>query len=120
MNPKPPSDDELDRLLARQLKRTSPEFEQRWRELRATFAQPAPARSLRLPAWLMWPGLATATLATLAVVFVFRSSRPAPPAPNVAAFEELLALDAALAPATALFDAENRDAVLHLAVQPRL
>lgn len=113
-----PSDADLDRLLASHPRRTSPEFELRWRELRASWAakpatSPGPWRS-----WWVWPGLATAAAA--AALFV--ALRPPPPAPafNAVAFEELIALDATLARATPLLDAENRDALLHLPAQPRL
>lgn len=114
----PPSDSELDRLLAGQPRRTSREFEQRWRELRAGFSRRPPTVLERWRSWWMWPGLATAALAAALVV----GSRVRTPAPgtNVVAFEELIALDNALARATPLLDAENRDALLNLPAQPRL
>ena len=115
-----PSDDELNRLLASRLKRTSPEFEQRWRELRASFTRPAPRRWLPWTRVLGWPGLATAALAALTVVVVLRSPRPGPANPGPADFEELFALDAALAPALPLLEAENREAVLHLSPSTNL
>lgn len=114
MNPNPPpSDADLDRLLASRLRRTSPEFELRWRELRHGFvAPPAPKPSWRA-AWAFWPGLVTAAVAVFVGVLMVRQSPTQPPR-EFAAFEELLALDAALAPATPLLDAENLDALLHL------
>lgn len=116
---RPPSDDELDRLLASQPRRTSPEFEMRWRELRATFGQRRiPARSL-WQRWWMWPGLVTAALAAIALVLTLRLGQPAPRA-DILKFEELIALDATLSRATPLLDAENRDALLHLPAEPRL
>lgn len=114
---RPPSDADLDRLLGSKLRRTSPEFEQRWRELRGELAGPRPRTSwLR---WLLWPGLPTLAAASLAVVLVLRQNPSAPAAPGPVTFEELIALDAALQPARSLLVAENRDALLHLPAQPR-
>lgn len=113
-----PSDVDLDRLLASHPRRTSPEFELRWRELRAAWsAKPATTRSAWRPGWL-WPGLAAA----VAAAALFVTLRPRPPAASfdVVAFEELIALDAVLARATPLLEAENRDALLHLPARPRL
>ena len=118
-NPRPPTDPELDRLLGSRLRRTRPEFEQRWRQLRAELVGVRPAAAPRWPRWLLWPGLTTAALAALALLFVLR--RAPAPAPSVqpVSFEELIALDAALQPASALLEAENREALLHLPAQPR-
>lgn len=116
MNPSPtPSDEDLDRLLASQLKHTSPEFEQRWRELRAGLVA-QPRASLRLPSlrWLRWPGFATAAVVVLAVVLVLRYSPRPSTGPAPALHAELFSLDAALAPAAPLLDHEIRDAVIHL------
>lgn len=115
-NPRqPPSDAEIDGLLGSQLKRTSPEFEQRWRELRGEFV--ATTRASRLPlrrSWLLWPGIVTAAFASALVVFVLRDA-PLPPAPTqLVSFEELIALDSALASATPLLAAENREVLLYL------
>jgi hypothetical protein len=115
----PPSDSELDRLLASQPRRTSREFEQRWREVRAGLGQrPKPLREW-WHRWWMLPGVATAALAAAALVVVPQLRTPAP-AVDLVAFEELIALDAALARATPLLDPENRDALLFLPLQPRL
>jgi hypothetical protein len=116
---RPPSDADLDRLLASQLRRTSPEFEQRWRTLRGKLAGPRPRALTAWLRWLLWPGLPTLAAASLAVVLVLRQSPPAPAAPGPVTFEELIALDAALQPARSLLVAENRDALLHLPAQPR-
>lgn len=115
MNSNPsPSDDELDQLLASKLQRTSPEFEQRWRELRGSLTESRTTRRAARGRWWLWPGLATAAVAGLAVLFVVGTpSTPAPPTDGVN-FEELIALDAALAPATVLLEPETRDALLHL------
>ncbi|MEX2045500.1 MAG: hypothetical protein WD941_09120, partial [Opitutus sp.] len=55
----PPSDAEIDRLLASRLKHTSPEFEMRWRELRGELAGRRPSRRGQWwSSWLLWPGVA--------------------------------------------------------------
>ena len=118
-SPRPPSDPEIDRLLGSKLRRTSPEFELRWRELRAKLAGTrSPARAGR-PWWLLWPGLATAALAALVVAIMVRRATPPMPDGQRITFEELIALDAALQSASPLLDGENRDALLHLPAQPR-
>jgi hypothetical protein len=116
----PPSDEDLDRLLASKLKHTSPEFELRWRELRRRFAHQPARRRFHVYRWLLWPGLATAGLTAAALVFVVRGYRRLPTVPDPAPFAELFALDAVLAPGTALLDGETRDAVLHLPAQTEL
>jgi hypothetical protein len=110
----PLSDAELDRLLASRLRRTSPEFELRWRALRSELTSAGVRRPTWASRWLLWPGLATAALAAVMAVFALRSPPPPLGSPAVSLFEELIALDAALAPAAPLLDAENRDAVLYL------
>lgn len=116
---RPPSDTDLDRLLGSKLRRTSPEFEQRWRELRGELAGARPRPRTSWLRWLLWPGLPTLAAASLAVVLVLRQQPPTPAAPGPVTFEELIALDAALQPARSLLVAENRDALLHLPAQPR-
>lgn len=117
-SPRPPSDAELDRLLAARLRRTSPEFELRWRELRAGFGA-RPARRPLFAGWWLWSGLASAGAAALAAFLVVRTP-PAPAPARTAAFEELVALDAVLAPAAVLLEPETRDAVLHLPASSNL
>jgi hypothetical protein len=117
MNPDsnlPPSDSEIDRLLAGRLKRTSPELELRWRELRGKLAGRHPTRRSKWSHWLLWPGLAAG--AFVAVALVFTVSNPPQPDPryDLVAFEELIALDTLLAPAMVMLESENRDALLHL------
>lgn len=107
----PPADDELDTLLARRYRDTSPEFEARWVALKRDLRQapaPRPFPGWRLAGWL---GAAAAVAA-----FVFLFTRPAvPSAPELTPqMRELLALDAALARAQPLLDEETRTALLHL------
>lgn len=116
---RPPSDADLDRLLGSKLRRTSPAFEQRWRELRGELAGTRPRPRTSWLRWLLWPGLPTLAAASLAVVLVLRQQPPTTVAPGPVTFEELIALDAALQPARSLLVAENRDALLHLPAQPR-
>lgn len=107
----PPSDAELDALLARRYRDTSPEFEARWVSLKRDLRQAPAAR--RLPVWRLagWLGAAAAA----AVVGLFLSRPAVPPAPELTPqVRELLALDAALARAQPLLDAETRTALLHL------
>ena len=107
----PPSDDELDALLARRYRDTSPEFEARWVSLKRDLRLAPVAR--RFPGWRLagWFGAAAAA-AALGLFF----TRPAvPPAPELTPqVRGLLALDAALARAQPLLDAETRTALLHL------
>lgn len=117
--PRPPSDPELDRLLGSKLRRTSPEFELRWRKLRAELGGGRSRARVEWTRWWLWPGLTTITLAALAVVFVLRRAPAPAPEARPVSFEELIALDAALQPASSLLVAENRDALLHLPAQPR-
>jgi len=111
----PPSDAEIDRLLGSQLKRTSLEFEQRWRELRGQFVATSPRRS-----WLLWPGIVATAVAAALMVFVLRDD-PLPPHPTqLVTFEELIALDAALASASPLLAAENREVLLYIPMPANL
>lgn len=113
MTPPPslrPSDDELDALLARRYRDTSPGFEARWVALKRELRR-APVRP-RFAGWRLtgWLGVAAAAACGLFL------ARPAPPpvlepAPPV---REMLALDAALARAQPLLDEETRTALLYL------
>ena len=115
--PRPPSDSELDRLLGSRLRRTSPDFEQRWRELRPELAGTRPPVRARWPRWFLWPGLTTLIVASFAVLLVVRNAPVPSSDPGLVTFEDLLSLDAALQPARFLLVEENRDALLHLPAQ---
>ncbi|MDO8542116.1 MAG: hypothetical protein Q7S40_16890 [Opitutaceae bacterium] len=110
-DPRAPSDSEINELLAGRLRRTSPDFELRWRELRAELAGTKPRRA-PWAKWLVWPGLATVGLAVVVVALWIKS--PVPPAAGSVTFEELIALNDALQPASALLDPETREALLNL------
>lgn len=109
----PPSGDDLDRLLARRYRDTSPEFEARWVALRRDLRQAPRSPPRWFPAWRLagWLG------AACAAAFVLLFTRPAgSSAPALTpAVRELLTLDAALARARPLLDEETRAALLHLA-----
>lgn len=117
-----PRDDEIDALLARRYRDTTPEFEGRWVELKRQLRQAPPRR--RLWTWPVWSNGAALAGAAAAVVFalaLWKSEAP-PVADSMAvspALAELFAMDAVLGRATALLDAENREALLHLPVDPQ-
>jgi hypothetical protein len=121
MNPNPrpaPSDDDLDRLLARRYHDTSPEFEARWVALKRELRQAPPPRARLLPAWRLtgWFGAMGALGAAAAIAFVMYTARPTDSSspeltPQV---RELLALDDSLGRALPLLDEETRTALLHL------
>ena len=119
-HPHPPSDDDIDRLLASQLKDTTPEFERRWVDLKRQLRTAPPRRSL-VPAWAAWLGLFSAGVTLVAIFTVLRPGRPEAPAvasvpsPMLA---ELFVMDEVLARATPLLDAESRDVLLHLPANP--
>jgi hypothetical protein len=123
-NPKPPRDEDIDALLARRYRDTSPEFEARWvelkRELRNT---PVRRRGWTFSSWNSWvmlSGVAAALMMVLALATWRRENPPAVAAAEVSpALAELFAMDAVLGRATALLDAENREALLHLPTPPQ-
>ncbi len=124
MNPNhslPPRADEIDRLLARQYRDTTPEFEARWvalkRELRS-----APGQRRWSP-WSVWIGL-LATGSVAAVVLMLSMHRPAtapagPVGVDAPVVAELLAMDDVLGRGRALLNPEDRDALLHLSASPQ-
>ena len=123
-NPKSPRDQDIDALLARRYRDTSPQFEARWVELKRELRN-VPVRRhwwtwSGRNSWVMLSGVAAALVMVL-VVATWRRETPLP----VAAVEvspalaELFAMDAVLGRATALLDAENREALLHLPTQPQ-
>ena len=126
MNPprsQPPRDDEIDALLARRYRDTSPEFEARWVALKREIRTAPPARHLSwFHGWMRWSVLGGAVAAAVFTVSVWRKAPPAEvPGAVSPALAELFAMDAVLGRATVLLDAENRDALLHLPAtsQPR-
>ena len=125
MNPTdrpPPSDDELDRLLASRFKDTTPDFEARWIDLKRQL-RTAPPRRRVVPSWAVWLGAISGGVTVLAILLALHPWRVAAPPPGRTvfspAFAELFDIDDALAPATTLLDAENREALLHLPANPQ-
>ena len=96
--PQPPGDNEIDALLARRYRDTSPEFEARWvglkREMRSA---PRPSRQPWFVGWNRWFTLAGAVAAVVLTVSVWRKSPPADAPVEVSpALAELFAMDAVL------------------------
>jgi hypothetical protein len=120
-----PDDGQIDRLLARRYRDTTPEFEARWVALKRDLRQ-RPSRRARfaLP-WRFagWFGVVGASAALALVLHFNRPSTVAPdglePSPQLA---ELFAMDAVLGQAVPLLDEENRTALLNLPAnsQPKL
>jgi hypothetical protein len=113
-----PEDHELEQLLARRYRETSPEFEARWVDLKRVLRQTPKSpgwhfQPWRYAGWLGGLGIAAA------IVMVVQLSRPPSPHPSSATtltpqLAELFAMDAALSPALPLLDEENRTVLLHL------
>lgn len=115
---KPVRDADLDALLARRYRDTTPEFEARWinlkRELRsAPAARPSPWRG-----WTTWFALGSVAAALLVVASFLRQPTP-PPAEVSPALAELFTMETVLSRGSALLDAESRDALLNLPVPPQ-
>jgi hypothetical protein len=108
----PQGDDDVDRLLARQYRDTSPEFEARWtrlkRELRQKPGRPATARF----GWRTVVFAGFASLAAVAVVMLRPAAEPPGPSTLTPSPEMAQVLTLALP----LLDDENRLALLHLPV----
>lgn len=113
MNPREPADDEINRLLGRQLRDTTPEFEARWVELKRALRHSPPRRRWLLPP--LWSLLFAGGVAVAALLLVIRLAvAPAPePSPRLA---DLWVMDEALAHSTILLDEASRDELLHVSV----
>lgn len=116
-----PSDNDLNALLRSRLRNTTPEFEARWVDFRRRL-RTTPASRHPIPAWTAWLGIMSAGVTMAAIFLALHPWRAAPPPPASPAFssalDELFTMNAALEPATALLDRENRDALLNLPVNP--
>ncbi len=118
----PLSDDDLDTLLRSRLRDTTPEFEARWADFRRRLRS-APARRHPPQVWIAaWLGIMSSGVTMAAILLALHPWRPSPPvtsAPGLSPqLDELFTMEAALEPATALLDSENRDALLNLPVNP--
>lgn len=112
----PPSDDDLDRLLSRQLKDTTPEFEARWVELKRTLRSTPRRRSGFWPRPLWSVVLATSVAA--AVLLLLPRSPTSAPTPVSPALAELWAMDEVLAGTTALLSSDTRAELLYVEARP--
>jgi hypothetical protein len=123
-NPKTPRDEDIDALLARRYRDTSPAFEARWVALKRDLRN-APVRRRwwsfsSWNSWVMFSGVAAALVMVLAFATWRREgSSPVAPVAISPALAELFAMEEVLGRATPLLDAENREALLHLPVQPQ-
>lgn len=107
-----PADEDIDRLLARRLRDTTPEFEARWIELKRTLRNAPPRRrSLPLPLWslLLAGGVAAAALLLVPDRRVPSTLETSP------ALAELWEMDATLVAGTILLDDDSRAELLHVA-----
>jgi hypothetical protein len=124
MNPpdrNPFSDDQLDRMLSSRFRDTTPEFDARWVEFKRHLRTPSPSRRA-VPSWAAWLGVMSSGVTLAAILLAIHPWRPAPPHLNrltvSPALAELFSMDDALAHATPLLDAENRDELLNLPATP--
>jgi len=111
-------DDLTDRLLRRQYRDTSPDFEARWVALKRDLRQVPAPRRWRPAGWptLAWLGALGAAAVLALIVTGPRASGPAPAGAELSPqLAELFAMETALEPARPLLDAENRTVLLHLA-----
>lgn len=117
-SPLPPDDPEI--LLRSGLRDTTPEFERRWTDLKRTLRQEPPSRRRTFARrwwWSLLPAGAAAAAVWLLVVAP-RATGPgdSPSAAEIAAFDELFALDADLRSALPLTDRESVDDLLSIPV----
>lgn len=112
-----PDDGQIDRLLARRYRDTTPEFEARWVALKRDLRQRPSGRNRPALPWRFagWFGVVGAAAALAFVLHFSRPSMVVPeglePSPQLA---ELFAMDAVLGKAVPLLDEENRTALLNL------
>ena len=114
----PPSDSEIDQLLARQYRDTSNEFEVRWVNLKRDLRQ-RPARRnpvFGLSSLARWLGFLGAMAALVFIVQTFRQPALLPTTDLVVSpqLAELMTMDEVLGQALPLLDEENRLALLNL------
>lgn len=111
---KPIRDDEIDALLARRYRDTTPEFEARWVALKRDLRQTPVRRRWSWAGWTTWIALGSAVAAVLVVASFDLRRAPPPRTEPSPALAELFAMESVLSRGSALLDAENRDALLHL------
>jgi len=115
MNPKNPNRDEnIDALLARRYRDTTPEFEARWVALKRDLRQTPVRRRWSWSGWSAWMTIGAAAAAIVLVASLTLRTDPPPTAELSPALAELFTMEAVLSRGSALLDPENRDALLHL------
>ena len=123
MKPRDPiRDEEIDGLLARRYRDTTPEFEARWVALKRTLRLAPARRRWSWSRWTPWVALGTAAAAAVFAISLNLRTSPRISEPSTA-LAELFAMESVLSRGSVLLDAENRDALLHLPVSapaPRL
>jgi hypothetical protein len=105
--------EEIDALLARRYRDTTPEFDARWVALKRDLRQTPVRRRWSWSGWTSWIAIGTvAAAAALVTSFNLRTSphvnEPSP------ALAELFAMESVLSRGSVLLDAENRAALLNL------
>lgn len=124
MNPKNPNRDEnIEALLARRYRDTTPEFEARWVALKRDLRQTPGRRRWPWSGWSAWMAIGAAAAAVVLVASLALRTNPPPTAELSPALADLFTMEAVLSRGSALLDPENRDALLHLpaaAPAPRL
>ena len=117
-NPPPaPAEADINRLLARGYRDTSPQFEARWVALKRELRQRPVANNRMFPGWRLtgWFGALGAAAAIAFTMYFARRPEPRSGAQDFSPqLTELLAMDAVLGGARPLLDEENHAALLHL------
>lgn len=114
MKPRNPiREEEIDALLARRYRDTTPEFEARWVALKRDLRQTPVRRRWSWSGWTSWIAIgAVAAAAVLVTSFNLRTTpHVTEPSP---ALLELFAMESVLSRGSVLLDAENRAALLNL------
>jgi len=111
-----PSDEEINRLLRRSYRDTSPEFEARWVALKREIRQQPRSRPFWSAPWAGWLGLLGAAAVLAFVVHIRHTPAPAiETRPELSPqLIELFSMDSVLNQATPLLDEGNREALLNL------
>jgi len=124
MNPPDANRDEnIDALLARRYRDTTPEFEARWVALKRDLRPTPVRRRWSWSGWSAWMAIGAAAAAIVLVASLTLHTDPPPTAELSPALAELFTMEAVLSRGSALLDPENREALLHLpasAPAPRL
>lgn len=116
---RPVRDEDLDALLARRYRDTTPEFEARWVALKRDLRQIPVRRRLPWSGWMAWLALGGVAAAFALVVSLTLRPLPTAEAELSPALAELFSMDSVLSRGSVLLEAEQREALLHLPAQPQ-